>query len=76
MSEFIAVGGVKKLETGPQPEVCGLADTGTDAKLGGMEIDLTKGVVELTPWESDETHVDACVGVPEQIHSCESGASV
>jgi hypothetical protein len=76
MSEFIAVGWAKKLETGPQPDICGLADTGTDAKLGGMKVHLTEGVMEFTPWESDETHVDACVGVPEQIHSCESGASV
>ena len=73
MSEFIAVGGVKKLETGPQPDVRGLADTRTDVKLRGMEIQLTKGVMELTPWESDETHVDACVGVAEQIHCDASG---
>ena len=73
MSEFIAVGGVKKLENSPQPDVRGLADTRTDVKLRGMEIQLTKGVMELTPWESDETHVDACVGVAEQIHCDASG---
>jgi hypothetical protein len=76
MSEFIAVGWVKKLENSPQPDVCGLADAGTDVELGGMEVDLAEDVVNLTPWESDETHVDACVGVAEQIHSCESEASV
>jgi hypothetical protein len=65
MSEFIAVGGVKKLKNSPQPEVWCLADAGTDVKFGGMEVDLPKDVMELTPWESDETHVDACVGVPE-----------
>ena len=77
MSEFIAVGGVKKLENSPQPEVCGLADTRTDVKLRGMEVDLSETVMELTPWESDETHVHACVGVPEKVHACgSSGACV
>ena len=73
MSEFIAVGGVKKLKTGPQPNVRGLADTGTDAKLGGMEVNLAENIVQLTPGFSDETHVHACVAVPEQIHCGSSG---
>ena len=73
MSEFIAVGWGKKLETGPQPEVCGLADTGTDAKLGGMEVDLPEDIVKLTPGFSDETHVHACVAVPEKVHCGSSG---
>lgn len=77
MSEFIAVGGVKKLKTGPQPDVRRLADTGTDAKLGGMEVNLAENIVQLTPGGSDETHVHACVAVPEKIHACGiSGACV
>jgi hypothetical protein len=77
MSEFIAVGGVKKLENVPQPEIGGLADTRADAKLRGVEVDLPEDVVELTPWGSDETHVHDCVGVPEKIHACgTSGACV
>jgi hypothetical protein len=69
MSEFIAVGGVKKLENVPQPDIGRRQDTGTDAEFGGMEIHLTKDIMELTPWFSDETDVHACVGVPEQIHA-------
>jgi hypothetical protein len=77
MSAFIAVGGAKKLENSPHPHVCSLEDTRTDANFCRMEIDLTKQVVKVTPWGSDETHVHDRVCVPEKIHACESsGASV
>jgi hypothetical protein len=77
MSEFIAVGGVKKLKNGPQPDVRRLPDTRTDVKLGGMEVDLAENVMKLTPWGSDETHVHDCAGVPEKVHACGiSGACV
>lgn len=69
MSEFIAVVRAKKLENLPQPDVCGLQDTGTDADLRFVEEDLAEQVMQLTPGLSDETHVDECVGVPEKIHA-------
>ncbi len=77
MSEFIAVVRAKKLENLPQPDVGRLQDARADPDLRFMEEDLAEQVVKLTPWFSDETHVHECVGVPEQIHACESsGASV
>ena len=75
MSEFIAVGRAKKLENRPQPDVGRGSDTGTEMDFCRMEIDLSEQVVELTPWESDETHVHACVGVPEKVHACESSGA-
>ena len=72
MSAFIAVVRAKKLENLPQPDVMRLEDAGTDTDLRFMEEDLAKQVVKLTPWFSDETDVHECVGVPEQVHACES----
>jgi hypothetical protein len=65
MSAFINVVWAKKLKNFPQPDIGRRQDTWADADFCGMEVDLPKDIVELTPWFSDETHVDACVGVPE-----------
>jgi hypothetical protein len=68
MSEFIAVRWVKKLKTGPQPEICGLADTGADAKLGGVEIDLSKDVVHLSTRFVLQADLERRVRVAEEVH--------
>jgi hypothetical protein len=49
MSAFIAIRWAKKLKNLPQPEICRLADTGTEMELGGMEVDLPKNVMSFTP---------------------------
>ena len=61
MSAFITVVWAKKLKNFPQPDICRRQDTGTEADLRFVEINLAEDVVQFTPWFSGETHVDACV---------------
>jgi hypothetical protein len=69
MSAFIAVVRAKKLENLPQPDVVGLEDARTDVDLCPVKVDLADQIMQFAPWFSGETHVHACVGVPEKIHA-------
>jgi hypothetical protein len=65
MSAFITVVRAKKLENLPQPDIgCG-QDTGADAKLCRVEVELAEQVMKLAARFILETDVYECVGVAE-----------
>jgi hypothetical protein len=68
MSAFITVVRAKKLKNLPQPDIGRSQDTGTDAKLRGVEVELTEQVMELAARLVFETDVHDGVGVAEKIH--------
>jgi hypothetical protein len=68
MSDVITVVRAKKLKNLPQPDIgCG-QDTGADAKLRRVEVELAKEIMELAARFVFETDVHDGVGVAEKVH--------
>jgi hypothetical protein len=68
MSAFITVIRAKKLENLPQPDIGRGQDTGTDAKLRGVEVELAKEIMELTARFVFQAHLNDRIGIAKEVH--------
>jgi hypothetical protein len=68
MSAFITVIRAKKLENLPQPDIGRGQDTGTDAKLRRVEVELTEQVMELSAGLVFQAHLNDRIGIAKEVH--------
>jgi len=68
MSDVITVVRAKKLKNLPQPDIgCG-QDTGADAKLRRVEVELAKEIMELSAGLVFQAHLNDRIGIAKEVH--------
>jgi hypothetical protein len=68
MSDVITVIRAKKLENLPQPDIGRGQDTGADAKLRRVEVELAEQVMELSARFVFETDLNDRIGIAKEVH--------